>query len=49
MLNEKFWDGGVPKKIAFLRAISHAERARIFFDGKGVSAPRKLSNFSKKM
>ena len=31
MLNKKFWGGGDTKKIDFLRAISHAERSRIFF------------------
>ena len=49
MLNQKFVGGGVPKNIYFLRAISSAETAMIFFDGKGVSTTQKLSNFSKKM
>ena len=48
---------GVPQKyiyiyiyyIYFLRAISPAETARVFFDGKGVSAPQKHSDFYKKM
>ena len=39
------------RKIGFypLRAISPPETARNFFDGKGVSAPHKLSDFFKKM
>ena len=54
MLNKKFGRGrggvGVPtKKRTYLRAISPSETARIFFVGKGVSAPHKLCNYSKKM
>ena len=36
-------------KLGNLRAIFPAETARVFFDRKGVSAPQKHSDFSKKM
>ena len=39
--------GGGDKKPDFLRAISPEETGRIFFDGRAVSTPQKLSNLEK--